>query len=275
MADKMVMKLFDRMQEVVQLHDADLDQTVLGKPGPMAIQTARISPVFALPGPAKAPPRPQNVRAPTPPSRRFGEPEPEHRQGQYKDTVPMKVSEDQEEIMNALSKPEMWTAMAKASEALANGATEPNEVPYSFNFFVHGGEFGEMENLGEANREYLQHRIETALENSKDPGNAIQSVDVRLNIEGKEPKTYMLEVIVKKQFGTIVLSNPRNAEHSFAEAVDHMHDTLKTKMRKEKDKFIAKKKHERQKGERQGFAEGAAEGEGEEDLAVGSPEGRP
>lgn len=236
---KLVDELSNRMYD--SLHDhAGLESTVLGKPGVATIPTSRQSPLYAIPdrsasvnAAAQAGVRPPPV-APLPPSRRF-----DPFKGANKELI-NGVPEEYQAVAKSLTKQETWEAMERASAAMAS-PPKNEELPYSINFFVHGGNLGPSGKLGIENEQYLESRIASALKNYQ---GKIEAVDVRLNIEGHDPKTYRLEVTVKTwKKGKVVLSNPANAEHSFIEAVDSMHDTLKSAVRKEKEKLIAKKRH--------------------------------
>lgn len=232
MAHNLVIELSNRMSAVMQsqspAYHTELDNTVLGKPGQLPVRASFASPLYALPtssarSPAVRAPRPNIIQ-------------PEKGRGSLEDVVP-----ERQEVAQSLTKPDTWKAM----EPLAVS----EEVPYALNFFVHGGEFGDLGTVGETNEEYMQTRIRSALKNSEDK---IQSVDVRLNVEGSMTahRTYRLEVTVKmRKDGTLVLSNPKNAEHTFIEAVDHMHDTLKRAVQKDSKKKITKIRHARRNAE--------------------------
>jgi ribosomal subunit interface protein len=240
--NKLVIELSNRMYGSLS-DDAGFENSVLGKPGMPTVPTSRQSPLYAqnkqrftqVQRVSTAP-----VKAPLPPARRF-----DPFKGPNKDLV-TGVPEDYQAVAQSLTNKDTWDAIQRASEALAN-SPDIEELPYSINFFVHGGYFGDMGSLGNDNKNYMESRIVSALKYYQDK---IQAVDVRMNIEGKDPKTYRMEVTVKlnsspKRTSQIVLSNPMNSEYSFIEAVDHMHDTLKQALRKEKEKSIAKKRHSR------------------------------
>jgi len=131
--------------------------------------------------------------------------------------------------------------MARVGEA-ETAADALQQLPYDINFYIHGGNFGEMGKLGSMSMKYMESRVASALRNYQDN---VEAVDVRLNIEGHEPKTYRMEVTTKMKRGKVVVSNSQHAEHTFFEAVDHMHDTLKRAVRRDKEKFFAKKRQAR------------------------------
>jgi len=241
---RMTTKLFDRMQELSTLQDEDLDNTALGKPAQLSAPTYRMSPMVY------ASMNQNSVQVPRAPVKNFNVPD-----RHTASTPPQKqddrkfegIEEDLQGIANALSKPGTWKAMERASKALADGPAVHEEVPYSMNFYVQGGNLGEDGKLGDENMRYMEDRIESALRNFKDE---IVAVDVRLQIEGNKgvmennaPRTYHLETTVKTKYRTVALSSPKNDDTSFMAAVDHMHDTLKAAMVKQKEKFISKKKH--------------------------------
>eukprot|EP00929_Paragymnodinium_shiwhaense_P018160 TRINITY_DN12827_c1_g1_i2.p1 TRINITY_DN12827_c1_g1~~TRINITY_DN12827_c1_g1_i2.p1 ORF type:complete len:282 (-),score=82.37 TRINITY_DN12827_c1_g1_i2:681-1526(-) len=63
--------------------------------------------------------------------------------------------------------------------------------------------------------------------------------------ERRQLAPYRLDVSVKMRHGTMVLSKPRHAQGTFLEAVDHMHDTLKRMMIKEKEKRVDRRRRHR------------------------------
>jgi ribosome-associated translation inhibitor RaiA len=229
--DKLVIELFSRLSG--SNDDASMDNTVLGKPGAMTIPTSRGAPVYSQ-KPVRVATAP--AKAPLPPSRKF-----DPFKGPNKDLV-AGVPEEYQAVAQSLTKKDTWDAIASASSALAN-PKEVEDVPYPIKFFVHGGNFGGV-GLGEENMKYMEGRIESALKNYQDN---IEAADVRMNIEGHDPKTYRMEVTVKMvtNKSKIVLSNPMNSEYSFIQSVDHMHDTLKQALRKQKEIHLDKKRHSR------------------------------
>lgn len=262
LVNELVVQLFSRMQGYSAVQNAELDRTALGKPGQLplgqqlpvgqiAVPASRLAPLYALPRVSTnvanlgAPPAPKPKTAP---NRRITPP------GKQDDRKFEGIPEELQGLTQSLTHRDTLKAMEHASSALADSqeAAAGAPLPYSINFHVHGGNLGTDGTLGEANMKYMEHRIENALKNAQQE---IQAVDVRLNIEGQTkqvaaassmPKTFRLEVTVKTKFRTIVLSNPKHAERTFIEAVDHMHDTLKRNMLKEKQKYIAKKRQERE-----------------------------
>jgi ribosome-associated translation inhibitor RaiA len=140
-----------------------------------------------------------------------------------------------------------------------NEQVTPPRISYSINFFAHGDK-SDPHNLeaadykrGTAKWEYMEGRIRSALERVQD---RVHSVDVRLTVEGHKPKTYRMEATVtllhhlakymkNKEKAVVVVSKSSHAQGSFTEAVDHMHDTLKRNLRKEKEKRASKLKHAR------------------------------
>merc|ERR1719379_508042 len=266
--DKLVIELSNRLSGLND--DAGLDNTVLGKPGAVTIPTSRGAPLYAQRRVATAPVAP--VKAPLPPSRRF-----DPFKGPNKDLV-AGVPEEYQAVAQSLTKKDTWEAIERASSAVAS-PPEKEDVPYSIKFFVHGGNFGGV-GLGEENMNYMESRITSALKNYQDK---IEAVDVRMSLEGKDPKTYRMEVTVKMvtNKSKIVLSNPTNSEYSFIEAVDHMHDTLKHALRKQKEIHLDKKRHSRREPRGiKGFpdeseGEGIMQGKGAEykDIFDGADEG--
>jgi hypothetical protein len=264
--DKLVVELFNRLPGLND--DVDLDSTVLGKPGATTIPTSRGSPLYAQREVQRVSTAP--VKAPLPPSRRF-----DPFKGPNKELV-TGVPEDYQAVAQSLTKKDTWDAIASASSALAS-TPETEDLPYSIKFFVHGGNFAGV-GLGEENEKYMESRITSALKNYQDK---IESADVRMNIEGQDPKTYRMEVTVKMVTDKkkIVLSNPMNSEYSFIESVDHMHDTLKHALQKQKEIHLDKKRHSRRapQGIKGAFdeSEGEFQGKGGEykDIFDGADEG--
>jgi hypothetical protein len=255
--DKLVIELSNRLSALND--DTEMDSTVLGKPNAMTIPTSR---GMTIPTSRGAPLYAQRqvqrvstapVKAPLPPSRRF-----DPFKGPNKELV-TGVPEDYQAVAQSLTKKDTWDAIASASSALAS-TPETEDLPYSIKFFVHGGNFAGV-GLGEENEKYMESRITSALKNYQDK---IESADVRMNIEGQDPKTYRMEVTVKMVTDKkkIVLSNPMNSEYSFIESVDHMHDTLKHALQKQKEIHLDKKRHSRRAP--QGIKGAFDESEGEE-----------
>merc|ERR1719356_1008256 len=157
---------------------------------------------------------------------------------------------------------EEQAAAAALAIATAHRAEAVAETTYPINIFVHSdkshqyGVEGSDYKKGTSKFAYMENKIHHALENSF---KTVNSVDVRLTVEGHKPKTYRLETIVKfvdhHKEGTVVVSKPKHAQSSFLEAVDHMYDTLKRNIVKEKEKHIAKMKHQRKDMNKQGDAE--------------------
>eukprot|EP00929_Paragymnodinium_shiwhaense_P099646 TRINITY_DN6141_c0_g3_i1.p1 TRINITY_DN6141_c0_g3~~TRINITY_DN6141_c0_g3_i1.p1 ORF type:complete len:311 (-),score=56.45 TRINITY_DN6141_c0_g3_i1:466-1308(-) len=153
-------------------------------------------------------------------------------------------------------------------------------VPYRINFFATPARSHES-----ANFKYMERKLHIALEHVQDwvqqvdvrltveesthksvPGrhhniqeqhhllhnqqpalldDELQASDSDPLAERRQLAPYHIEVSVKMRHGTIVLSKPKHAQGSFIEAIDHMHDTLKRMMRKEKEKRIEKRRHRR------------------------------
>jgi ribosome-associated translation inhibitor RaiA len=218
-------ELFNRMLEALPVHQESLDNTVMGKPGHLAIPTSgmsRLTPVFAIPNPASG----SSGRATSGNMRMPG--------GAETKTISSFPSRGAEQKIPKLQKVGSWKQQTKAS------ASGTEVSPYTINYLVDGADKDDESNG--VNMKYMERKMESALENSDN----VASVNVRLNVEGTVPKIYRMEVTVKKSFGgTMVLSNPRNAESTFVEAVDHMHDTLKRNLRKDKEKRVAKMKQQR------------------------------
>eukprot|EP00746_Dinoflagellata_sp_MGD_P140527 gnl/MRDRNA2_/MRDRNA2_73763_c0_seq1.p1 gnl/MRDRNA2_/MRDRNA2_73763_c0~~gnl/MRDRNA2_/MRDRNA2_73763_c0_seq1.p1 ORF type:complete len:324 (-),score=73.31 gnl/MRDRNA2_/MRDRNA2_73763_c0_seq1:363-1232(-) len=228
--NKLVDELSNRMYGSVGDHDV-FENTALGKPSAATVPMSRMSPLYAQ-RPVVQRVSTSPVKPPLPPARLqqpFKNPNKELVTG---------VPEDYQGVAQSLTNKDTWDAIQRASDALANDP-EAEELPYSIRFFVNGGNFGEMGNLGSENTQYMESRIVSALKYYQDK---IESVDARMNIEGNDPKTYRMEVTVKTKRGKVVLSNPTNSEYSFIESVDHMHDTLKQALRKDKEKNISKKR---------------------------------
>lgn len=249
MVDNLIIKLSNRMSAVMQsetpAYHADLDNAVLGKPSQLAMRTVRSPPLRSPPLYAAVPTSSTRSSAP-----RMSRPIRQPEKG-AEETV---VQDDLGPMADSLTREDTWEAMGKASAAVAGESAPAADVPYALKFFVHGGKFGDLGNLGEANSQYMESRIVSALKNSADD---IQSVDVRLNVEGSMTahRTYRMEVTVnwtpyQSKKGTLVISNPKHAGETFVETVDHMHDVLKRELSKEKKKFVSKIRHEkRQYGE--------------------------
>jgi ribosomal subunit interface protein len=154
---------------------------------------------------------------------------------------------------------EEQAAAAALAIATAHRAEAVVETTYPINIFVHSdkshqyGVEGSDYKKGTSKFAYMENKIHHALENSF---KTVNSVDVRLTVEGHKPKTYRLETAVKfvgyHKEGTVVVSKPKHAQSSFLEAVDHMHDTLKRNLVKEKEKHMAKLKHQRKDISKQG-----------------------
>eukprot|EP00929_Paragymnodinium_shiwhaense_P099648 TRINITY_DN6141_c0_g3_i3.p1 TRINITY_DN6141_c0_g3~~TRINITY_DN6141_c0_g3_i3.p1 ORF type:complete len:305 (-),score=76.21 TRINITY_DN6141_c0_g3_i3:484-1329(-) len=151
-------------------------------------------------------------------------------------------------------------------------------VPYRINFFATPPRSHET-----ANFKYLERKLALALEHVEDrvqqvdirltveeathkpvPGrhhnvqaqhhvlnhqaavdDDMQAAETDPLAERRQLAPYHIEVSVQMRHGTIVLSKPKHAAGSFVEAVDHMHDTLKRMMRKEKERHIEKRRHRR------------------------------
>lgn len=249
--EKLVIELSDRMLGSQRL-DENLDNTVLGKPAVAASRGVMMVPMMMRPptmmragppstmnAPKNAPPQGANV----PPSRRK-----EPFKGPNKELI-SGVAEEHQDLAESMMKPGVMEAMAKASEALA-GEGKDEELPYTISFFVNGGNLGDDGKLGPANMKYMEHRVQSALKNFE---KNIEDVAVRLSIEGSDPKLFRMEATVKLNHvnskGKVIISNSNHAEHSFVEAVDHLHDLLKSEMRKKKEKWLSKKIHARKTGE--------------------------
>lgn len=265
MADRMLMRFSDRLYDEVlqhlQLHSADLDSTALGKPAQVSSPLAQ-SRIYAIPASSAASKaRTSSLRTtPVQTLQKKSLQNVEKKEytpdlGRYVRMVDG-IPQENARLKESLTKRETWDAIAKASAELANAEKLAEELPYDIKYYVHGGNFGgEQDELGSHNMQYMENRIQSALKNHEDQ---IQSVDVRLNIEGKDrnakkldPKTYSMEVTVKangNRPSRIVLSNPKHAQGTFIEAVDEMHDTLKHTLDKKFKMKIAKARHARRMG---------------------------
>jgi len=154
-------------------------------------------------------------------------------------------------------------------------------TPYTVSLYAHIQD--DANGLNTGNREYIIDKLEAALSNTQDWIMAVEvriTVDTHLkavakpststkavssllmgidsnaeeNMEyasSKEPKRklapYMIEATVKMKDGggSVILSaNPKHAQATLTEAVDHMYDFLRRNMAKEKDKRIDMKRDE-------------------------------
>lgn len=237
-ASDMLAELLGRRLVVSLPHRADVDDTVIGKPGRVAMPRAGYSPTLArpslsarIPGSVVVAHRPRVPQWPevfTPQADRM-------RVASAKALDTLKQFRRAESVVSA----------AEATPAQEAAETAPAEdLPYDIRFFVDGAQWEESD----VNYKYMERKIKAALENQQDD---IETVDVRLKVEGQKspPKRYQMEVTVKMNQGKVIVSNPNLAENTFTEEVDHVHDTLKRSVRQEKEKRISKLRKDRKKAE--------------------------
>jgi ribosome-associated translation inhibitor RaiA len=92
-------------------------------------------------------------------------------------------------------------------------------------------------------KQIYQQEPRSALEGADLDGDAEADV-VSPWAERRQLAPYQLEVSVHMRHGTVVLSKPRHAQATFTEAVDDMHDTLKSLLRKEKEKRVDRRRRQ-------------------------------
>eukprot|EP00929_Paragymnodinium_shiwhaense_P018159 TRINITY_DN12827_c1_g1_i1.p1 TRINITY_DN12827_c1_g1~~TRINITY_DN12827_c1_g1_i1.p1 ORF type:complete len:263 (-),score=73.86 TRINITY_DN12827_c1_g1_i1:681-1469(-) len=198
---------------------------------------------FALPASRGRP-------SPTPVSKRL---ERRARDDMPRHVLEVPVEEEEEEEVDVYRQPE-------------------KRIPYTINFFS-----TPPRSHDSATWKYMERKLNDALQVVED---WVQQVDVRLAVEESKHKPvsgrhhnvqedvvspsdeagayptdllaerrqlapYRLDVSVKMRHGTMVLSKPRHAQGTFLEAVDHMHDTLKRMMIKEKEKRVDRRRRHR------------------------------
>eukprot|EP00747_Dinoflagellata_sp_TGD_P104446 gnl/TRDRNA2_/TRDRNA2_169252_c0_seq1.p1 gnl/TRDRNA2_/TRDRNA2_169252_c0~~gnl/TRDRNA2_/TRDRNA2_169252_c0_seq1.p1 ORF type:complete len:256 (-),score=49.68 gnl/TRDRNA2_/TRDRNA2_169252_c0_seq1:408-1175(-) len=223
--EHMLDDLTSRMLGSSALQNTDMDSTVLGKTSQLAVPQTRFGSVSFFP---RASSRTPAVLIPVAAFHRQIEMGP-----QTRDPTKQKVAQTYGKL-EALTK-QMRKAKAEASAT-------PDVVPYSINMFVDG----DVDSKKSVNVKYMERKIESALDNVKED---VEAVDVRLKVEGHSTLLYKMEVTVKTRLGKVVVSNPSQAKSTFTEEVDQVHDTLKRKVRQEKEKRVAKFRKERRKGE--------------------------
>eukprot|EP00747_Dinoflagellata_sp_TGD_P104452 gnl/TRDRNA2_/TRDRNA2_169252_c0_seq8.p1 gnl/TRDRNA2_/TRDRNA2_169252_c0~~gnl/TRDRNA2_/TRDRNA2_169252_c0_seq8.p1 ORF type:complete len:256 (-),score=47.17 gnl/TRDRNA2_/TRDRNA2_169252_c0_seq8:408-1175(-) len=223
--DRMLDELTNRMLGSSALDKTDMDSTVLGKTSQLAVPQTRLGSISFFPRFTSRTP------AVLRPLAAYQRPQ---------DKGPKTVDPTKVKVAQTYGKLEALTKQMRKAKAEASAT--PDVVPYSINMFVDG----DVDSKKSVNVKYMERKIESALDNVKED---VEAVDVRLKVEGHSTLLYKMEVTVKTRLGKVVVSNPSQAKSTFTEEVDQVHDTLKRKVRQEKEKRVAKFRKERRKGE--------------------------